>query len=165
MTVGGVALAAASSPSISFHRHRRPKRPHKFFVLHSKKTSNSLFAHLIRFPSNNPYRYLNLPSLHQYNTQSPPYPITSGDQPTPHKSLFDQAQLTQGNNTCAFAMSEEWDTVTKIGSKVRGGPAAPRERVIRGEAALNAARRSGAVIATEKKFGGTNAVGCEPFFA
>ena len=57
-------------------------------------------------------------------------------------------------------MAEEWDTATKIGSKVRGGPAAPREKVIRGESALNAARRTGAEIATEKKFGGTNQVSC-----
>jgi len=57
-------------------------------------------------------------------------------------------------------MSEEWDTVTKIGSKVRGtGGAAAKEKVIRGESALNAARRQGADIATEKKFGGTNSKG------
>jgi len=55
-------------------------------------------------------------------------------------------------------MSEEWDTVTKIGSKVRGGAAAPREKVIRGESALNQARRTGAAISTEKKFGGSNSV-------
>lgn len=54
-------------------------------------------------------------------------------------------------------MSEEWDTVTKIGSRVRGtGVAADKEKVIRGESALNAARRQGAPINTEKKFGGTN---------
>jgi len=53
-------------------------------------------------------------------------------------------------------MSEDWDTVTKIGSKARGGAAGPREKVIRGESALNAARRQGAAIATEKKFGTTN---------
>jgi len=52
---------------------------------------------------------------------------------------------------------QDWDTVTKIGSRVRGtGTATPKERVIRGESALNAARRSGTSIATEKKFGGTN---------
>ncbi|KIW00150.1 uncharacterized protein PV09_08326 [Verruconis gallopava] len=49
-------------------------------------------------------------------------------------------------------MSDDWDSVTKIGSRVRGGPSAPKEKVIKGEAALNAARRTGAPIITEKKF-------------
>jgi len=54
-------------------------------------------------------------------------------------------------------MSEEWDTVTKIGSKVRGtAGTTAKDKVIRGESALNAARRQGADINTEKKFGGTN---------
>ena len=56
-------------------------------------------------------------------------------------------------------MSEDWESVTKIGSKVRAGAAGPKEKVIRGESALNAARRTGADIATDKKFGGTNSVG------
>jgi len=51
---------------------------------------------------------------------------------------------------------DDWDTVTKIGSKARGGAAGPKEKVIKGESALNAARRQGADISTEKKFGGTN---------
>lgn len=57
-------------------------------------------------------------------------------------------------------MSDDWDTVTKIGSKVRtgGGGGGDKEKVIRGDAALNAARRSGADVATEKKYGGTNSV-------
>jgi hypothetical protein len=59
------------------------------------------------------------------------------------------------------AMSEEWEAVTKIGSKVRaGGSGVAKDKVIRGESALNAARRQGADIATEKKFGGTNSVRC-----
>ncbi|KAI9885959.1 MAG: translation initiation factor eIF3 subunit [Watsoniomyces obsoletus] len=53
-------------------------------------------------------------------------------------------------------MSEEWDTVTKIGSKVRTG-GQERESVIRGKSALNAAQRTGAIVATEKKFGAGNA--------
>ncbi|CUM68167.1 uncharacterized protein PRCAT00005884001 [Priceomyces carsonii] len=53
-------------------------------------------------------------------------------------------------------MSSDWENVTYIGSKVRGGGGGPRENVVKSQSQLNAARRAGNVVGTEKKYGSTN---------
>ncbi|KAK3325237.1 multi protein bridging factor 1-domain-containing protein [Apodospora peruviana] len=54
-------------------------------------------------------------------------------------------------------MSGVWDTDdVKIGKNANRGAGGPRETVVKGKAALNAAQRSGAIVATEKKFGAGN---------
>ena len=53
-------------------------------------------------------------------------------------------------------MSDDWEAVTKIGSKARGPGATDRTTTIKGKTALNEAQRSGNVVGTEKKFSTAN---------
>ncbi|ODV77883.1 MBF1-domain-containing protein [Suhomyces tanzawaensis NRRL Y-17324] len=50
----------------------------------------------------------------------------------------------------------DWDNVTIIGQKARVGGGGPRQQVARTAGQLNAARRTGAVVGTEKKYGTSN---------
>ncbi|CAK9438800.1 uncharacterized protein LODBEIA_P30240 [Lodderomyces beijingensis] len=52
--------------------------------------------------------------------------------------------------------NSEWDSVTIIGQKARIGGGGPRENVAKTQSQLNAARRQGLVVGTEKKYGTSN---------
>ena len=53
-------------------------------------------------------------------------------------------------------MSSDWDSVTIIGQKARVGGGGPRKNVAKTSSQLNAARRAGLVVGTEKKYGTAN---------
>jgi putative transcription factor len=54
---------------------------------------------------------------------------------------------------------QDWESVTRIGSKARGGAGVgDREKVIKGKSAINAAARSGTLLGTEKKYASANTV-------
>lgn len=53
-------------------------------------------------------------------------------------------------------MSDDWDSVTVIGQKARVGGGGPRQNVAKTSSQINAARRTGGIISTEKKYGSTN---------
>lgn len=50
----------------------------------------------------------------------------------------------------------DWDTVTMIGQKARVGGGGPRQHVAKSQSQINAARRSGNVVSTDKRYGSTN---------
>jgi hypothetical protein len=95
---------------------------------------------------------------HPFKTTFPPSPSlpphlhpTTLANCTPYNICFNcPATAPFSNHTpIVLKMSDDWDSVTKIGNGTRGAGA--RTNVARSQSEINAARRAGAIVSTDKK--------------
>lgn len=63
---------------------------------------------------------------------------------------------TKQEEAYRIAKMSDWDNVTIIGSKARIGGGGPRAQVAKTQSQINAARRTGAVLSVDKKYGSSN---------